>query len=29
VIDHDGQVKALPGPSRRRLMTVARQLVGP
>jgi membrane-associated phospholipid phosphatase len=29
VIDRDGQVKALPGPSRRRLMTVARQLVGP
>jgi undecaprenyl-diphosphatase len=29
LIDHDGQVQALPGPSPRRLMTVARQLVGP
>jgi membrane-associated phospholipid phosphatase len=29
VIDHDGQVKALPGPSLRRLMTVARQFMAP
>jgi membrane-associated phospholipid phosphatase len=29
VLDRDGQVRALPGPSRRRLMTVARQFAGP
>jgi membrane-associated phospholipid phosphatase len=29
VLDRDGQVRALPGPSLRRLMTVARQFAGP